>query len=233
MDKALLAQAELFRHIEETRLNQLVLRLRWQRYDQGETVIDQDDQGTELYVVVDGSVRVTLFSAKGHEVSFRDMARGQSFGLLSAIDGKARSASVVAMAPTQLAIVPAHLFFEELQHSPEMLKSTLLHLSDLIRQLSERVFEFSTLVARNRVQAELLRLAISMPRAADGSAVIEPAPTHLEIANRVSTQRETVSRELGALAKAGLISKCRGGLIVKDVERLAEMVEDATGSETA
>jgi predicted transcriptional regulator len=56
-----------------------------------------------------------------------------------------------------------------------------------------------------------------------------PAPTHVEIASRVSTHREAVTRELNRLSRIGIIERRGGTLMVKDVTRLAEMVHDATG----
>ena len=60
-------------------------------------------------------------------------------------------------------------------------------------------------------------------------ARIVPAPTHVEIASRVSTHREAVTREFNRLSRIGIIERRGGTLLVKDVDRLAEMVHDATG----
>ena len=78
---------------------------------------------------------------------------------------------------------------------------------------------------RKRIQAELLRLA---HEAAPGHkcAMIFPAPTHAELASRVSTHREAVTRGLGELARAGIIEKRGGTLVIRDVETLAAMVTD-------
>ena len=97
-----------------------------------------------------------------------------------------------------------------------------------IPALTTRVYEFSTLAVSNRIQAELLRLA-SLADPAGKAARIAPAPTHTEIASRVSTHREAVTRELARLSRIGLIERERNALLVKDVERLAEMVHEATG----
>jgi len=61
------------------------------------------------------------------------------------------------------------------------------------------------------------------------AARIVPAPTHVEIASRVSTHREAVTRELARLARIGIIERRRGTLLIKNVDRLAAMVRDATG----
>ncbi|MEK7844872.1 MAG: helix-turn-helix domain-containing protein [Pseudomonadota bacterium] len=82
---------------------------------------------------------------------------------------------------------------------------------------------------RNRIQAELLRLAKNH-MTSPNVAVISPAPTQTEIANLVSTHREAVSRELNHLVKNKLILRKGHDLYVLDISRLAEMVNDARGS---
>ncbi|MGD9502427.1 MAG: helix-turn-helix domain-containing protein, partial [Methyloceanibacter sp.] len=73
-----------------------------------------------------------------------------------------------------------------------------------------------------------LRLASLGPK--DGnSARIVPAPTHVQIASRVATHREAVTRELARLSRIGIIERRGGTLVIKDVNRLTAMVRDATG----
>ena len=77
----------------------------------------------------------------------------------------------------------------------------------------------------NRIHAELLRLG--QPNIMeDGKAIIDPAPTHVEIANRISTHREAVTRELNHLSKQGLIERRKTCLIIKNIEELKSKVED-------
>jgi CRP/FNR family transcriptional regulator, cyclic AMP receptor protein len=78
---------------------------------------------------------------------------------------------------------------------------------------------------QNRVHAEVLRLA----REAgihDNRAVIDPAPTHPDIASRVSTYREQVTRELSAMVKQGLLERAEHALVVPDVHRLEQIVSE-------
>jgi CRP/FNR family transcriptional regulator, cyclic AMP receptor protein len=97
-----------------------------------------------------------------------------------------------------------------------------------VRSLTKRVYEFSTLAVNNRIQAELLRLANLAPREGKG-ARLKPAPTHAEIASRVSTHREAVTRELNRLSRIGIIERQNGTLIVWDLVRLAAMLHEVTG----
>jgi CRP-like cAMP-binding protein len=97
-----------------------------------------------------------------------------------------------------------------------------------VRSLTKRVYEFSTLAVNNRIHAELLRLASLAPREGKG-ARLAPAPTHAEIASRISTHREAVTRELNRLARIGIIERKNGTLIVRDLGRLAAMLHEMTG----
>ena len=63
----------------------------------------------------------------------------------------------------------------------------------------------------------------------DHTAVISPAPTHAEIASRISTHREAVTREIAVLARGGLLEKTGGDLVIHDIDRLQRMVEDVLG----
>jgi CRP-like cAMP-binding protein len=171
---------------------------------------------------------VTIFSRSGKEVSFRDLGPGQLFGDLSAIDGRPRSASVVTLSEALIVSMPAEAFWEMLRDHPDVSAGMLKELAGLVRRLSDRVVEFSTLGVKNRIHAELLRLAREHMRD-ENSAAINPAPTHGEIASRVSTHREAVTRELNHLTQIGLIERRRGSLTVLDVGRLARLVEDVHG----
>jgi CRP-like cAMP-binding protein len=91
--------------------------------------------------------------------------------------------------------------------------------------MAERVIELSTLGVQNRIHAELLRLAADAG-VLDNTARLSPAPTHAEIASRVSTNREQVTREFSALARGGLLRKERNALVVLDVARLQRTVAE-------
>ena len=95
-----------------------------------------------------------------------------------------------------------------------------------VRELTDRVYEFSSLAVANRIQAELLRLAREV--SADGNSVLlSPAPRHVDIADRVSTHREAVTRELGRLARIGIVERQGRRLRITDMKRLSVLVDEA------
>ncbi len=219
---------ELFKSLPSPDIAALVKRCQWRRYAAGQEIVGHQDDTKDVYFIVTGAVRVTVFSLSGKEVAFRDMRAGQSFGELAAIDGGPRSANVAALAGSLIASMPANVFTQTLHAHPEVAGAVMRQLTRLVRRLSERVFEVSALAVRNRIHAELLRLARRNMRD-DNTAQISPAPTHADIASRVSTHREAVTREFNALTRAGLIGRQSGALVIRDVAALARMVEEVLG----
>ena len=160
-----------------------------------------------------------LYSSDGKAVDYREIGAGDMFGELAAIDGQPRSASVVAQDPTRIGRL-SHAAFQDLVDKHRTFAQSLLtHLSTQIRDMTGRIFEYSTLLVRERLIRELIRLAGGDAVDA-GPAEIVPAPTHFDLAARISTHREAVSREMSALAKQGLVEKRAGILHLHDVETL-------------
>ncbi len=197
---------------------------RWHRYAAEQQIIGHEDPTTDVYFVVAGRVRVSVYSPAGKEVAFRDLGVGTSFGELSAFDHEPRSANVIALTDTVLAAMSAYAFRAVVREYPDVADRIMKQLAGLVRKLSDRVVEFSVLAVKNRIHAELLRLA--REHGDDGNqATISPAPTHADIASRVATHREAVTRELNALDRDGVIARRTGALVVGDVARLARLVE--------
>jgi CRP/FNR family cyclic AMP-dependent transcriptional regulator len=220
-----LAGFQLFQDLPSDAMAALSRRCQWRRYCAHQIILGYRDDSREVFLIVRGQVRVTFFSECGREVSFRDLPAGEMFGELSAIDGLPRSCTVVALTDTMVAVMSADLFWDLLREHESVNAWILRRLARLARALSERVVEFSTLTVHKRIQVELLRLA---RETAPGQkcAVVFPAPTHAELASRVSTHREAVTRALGELARAGIVERRGGTLVIRDVEALAAMVNE-------
>ncbi|MEE9266069.1 MAG: helix-turn-helix domain-containing protein, partial [Gammaproteobacteria bacterium] len=116
-------------------------------------------------------------------------------------------------------------FQEVLGDHSQVAFAVLCRLTELVRHLSDRVVEFSTLGVNNRIHAELLRLAKKVP-GNGGLVEITHPPTHADIASRVSTRREAVTKEFSRLSDMGLIERRGKSLVVRDMERLERMIDE-------
>ena len=199
------------------------------KFDANNIITSHNDTCSDVYFILSGKVRITIYSISGKEITFRDQNAGEMFGEIAAIDNKPRSAHAVALSETRIAVMSAKNFLWALQLYPSMMARTLERLANLVRSLSERVIEFSSLGVKNRVHVELLRLAWQNMDSVN-RAMISPAPKHLEIASRISTHREAITRELNELISSGLIQKGKNRLIINDVVKLENMVRDVTAT---
>jgi CRP-like cAMP-binding protein len=224
-----LSEIDLFKGLSVSDLHAIAGRCQWGHYAREQRIIGHQDDTNDVYFIVRGQVRATIYSASGKEVSFRDLGAGMSIGELSAIDGAPRSANVIALTESVLASMPAESFREILRDHPEVSARVMTYLVNLVRKLSDRIVEFGVLAVRNRIHSELLRLALDVAGNRN-IATLSPAPKHADIASRVATHREAVTRELNALAGDGLIDRQPGAILITDIARLKILVEE--GAET-
>jgi CRP-like cAMP-binding protein len=224
-----LQSVSLLAGVERPALEALAQQCRWRRFTHGQRVVSREAQDRDVYLIIAGRVRVTAFSAAGRQVTFRDIRAGDWFGELAAIDRRARSADVEALEETVVASMSPAVFRQLLHDHPSVCDCVLDRLVGLVRNLTERVFEFSTLGVQNRVQSELLRLAREAG-IRDNVARLEPAPKHADLAGKVSTYREQITRELSAMVKEGLLQRDSRALVIPDVERLERIVARVRGS---
>ncbi|MEQ8234653.1 MAG: Crp/Fnr family transcriptional regulator [Gammaproteobacteria bacterium] len=222
-----LGAVDLFRGLPVTERQAIAARLTAARHPAGRVIVGQDDARNDVYFILSGSVRAAFHGASGRDVQFRDQHAGEMFGELSAIDGRPRSAEVSALTEVFLAVASARDFLAIASGHPQVAQRLFTQLADRVRALSDRVVEFSTLGVSNRIHGELLRLAREHGIAGN-AALIRPAPTHADIASRVSTHREAVTREIAALDRAGILARGRGQIAVRDVARLEALVAAVT-----
>lgn len=224
-----LKRVRLLEGLPAAALEQLAHQCRWRRMTAEQRVISREARDRDVYLIVAGRVRVTSFSAAGRQVTFRDIAAGDWFGEFAAIDGMPRSADVDALEDGVVAAMSPALFFKLLHEHPDVCDRVLNRLVVSVRDLTERLFDLSTLGVQSRVHAELLRLGKQTGIRAN-AARIGHVPKHAEIASQISTYREQVTREISKMVRQGLLQRAGPALIIPDVARLEKMVADARRS---
>jgi len=223
-----LSGIDLFSDMEPAELERIERACSFKRYASQEQIIDRQNDSQDVFFVVKGAVRVVIYSLSGRESTLEDLAKGNHFGEMAAIDGAPRSASVMALDNCLIASLPQEPFLELFGTHPDIALKVMRMLTGVIRTSINRIMDLSTLAANNRVHADLLRLA-RIHSKGDNTAAISPIPTHSDIASRASTTRETVARVFSDLAKNGIVERQKKALMVLDVEQLSDMVEEVRG----
>jgi CRP-like cAMP-binding protein len=218
-----LARTPLFASLGESDVRALDTRCIWRTVGAGEWVIDDHSEGTDVFFVLHGHARVVI-GTLGREIILRDIHDGEYFGELSALDGRPRSAGIVAITDSVVARMPASAFREAIHRHPSVCDQVLQTLVTAIRTLNDRTNEHANFDIHERLCAELLRL--SRPTS-DGRTVVSPPPTHAELAARISTHREAVTKALSALERQGAIARNRGAIVLTNVALLRKIIADA------
>lgn len=221
-----LCDIPLFSSLERSVGERLGKSCLWKDYDAHELVIDVDEETADVRFIISGVVRVISRFSVGKEVILGEMEAGQFFGELAAIDGHTRSANVTTLYKSRICIVPKKIFLQLLADSPDTNLKVMQVLTQRIRNLNMRLAEQSFLQAKHRLYAELIRLSKPRPGHEDQRR-ISPPPTQRELAERIGSRREVVSRELNALQKQGCFQKTRGALVLTDVAELQRRISEA------
>jgi CRP-like cAMP-binding protein len=221
-----LAHVPFFKEVSDLDFEKFDRRCAWRRFDDGEVVVDYEDESSDVYFIIAGEVRVLIRTAAGKEIILAEMRTGQFFGELSAIDGTKRSANVTALTRSELCIMPATVFREIVFASQITCERILRLLTGRVRELNARLAEHSIFDLKHRLYSELLRLANPRPGKAH-EKVVTPPPFHHVLAARIGCRREQVTRELSALSQEGLIEKTRGALVLLKPQVLEKRLTEA------
>lgn len=209
--------------LPDTLMPPLLARSRRFHARAGQILIAEGAASDDVFYILSGVVRVSVLSFGGSETIFRTMGPGELLGELAAIDGKERSASVVAVADSELASLSARDFRLFLSQVPDAGYWMARQLTHRVRDLSERLFEMATLPIIGRLAAELLR----QPGDAAGDRfTIRHVPTHADLASRIGTNRETVTKELRALVERGLIERGDHVLVIPSLSTVQAFLHD-------
>ncbi|ELS47241.1 cyclic nucleotide-binding domain protein [Microcystis aeruginosa FACHB-905 = DIANCHI905] len=163
-----------------------------------------------------GLVRVSLTTPHAKEMVIRDIKTGELFGDWAAIDGQPRSARVVAIQDSIVALIKKADFQALVTHHPHIALRQMQELTKQLRAMSWRLTEFVAMKANLRVQSVMLDFTVQTPE----GLLIQKMAGHQEIAARAFTQREVVAREITALQKEGILLRYNDGFLIPDPERL-------------
>ena len=187
-----LGKLPLLAGVDRETLGKVAAAVTWREVKKREAVLFKGSSGDHLLFLVEGRLQVLDVTESGREIGLNLLTAGDYFGELSIIDGEPRSASVVAMDNSLVALLPKaqawELFYER---NPLVAERVLLGLAAKLRNASIYQTILCLPNASQRVSALLQRLCKVAP---GGLVVIDFPPKQQELAIMANTSRETVSR---------------------------------------
>lgn len=202
-------------------LRQIGMAMHFRKVGKGGYVLHKGSVGDHLLFLLAGRLRVVDLTEDGRELGLSLLSPGDYFGELSIIDSLPRSASVVAMENSLIALLPAAQAIQLIYAHPLIAERVMKRLALTIRRAASHRSILGLQNAHQRVFALLAQLMKITP---SGLAVIENVPTQQEISIMANTSRETVSRALNVLIQNGVVEKDLRRLIVRLPEQLKAMV---------
>lgn len=192
----------IFAGLTASDLELIEQRMVKRNYPKNTIILSEGDSSDSLYLILSGKVKVFLNDESGKEAIINYQEAGEYFGELSLIDDYKRSASIMTMEKTQLAVISKQAFHQIMQSNPDIAIHLLKDMVHRIRTLTEEVKGLALSDVYGRLSKTLLSMAIEQ----DGQLIIEGSFTQQELANRIGASREMVCRIFKDLVKGGYLT---------------------------
>jgi CRP/FNR family transcriptional regulator len=215
----LLARVPLFSELSPDELERISRVSVARSFPAGVRVFHEGDHSDACYLVRKGDLRVTREHPDGRAIALATLGPGDLFGELAMLDGEARSASVETLTDSELLALPAADVRRLLADHPEISVKLIGALTKRLRETNERVARQSFQTVPSRVAGVLTQL-IAEESASVGRQGITIRMTQADLAQLAGTSRESVSRFLATLERAGVVRVGRGRVTVVEPRRL-------------
>jgi CRP-like cAMP-binding protein len=189
------------------------------RYPAGEAVFREGDESNTCYVVRTGRARAVREHGDGRTLTLAHFGPGDIFGELAMFDNERRSATVETIEATEVTAILGGDMRRLMREHPEIAVKLLAALARRLRETNERLARQSFQTVQSRVATVLAEMVEAQrPSGSVGDVLI--TSTQAELAQLAGSSRESASRFLAVLERAGIITQGRGKLTVHDPDAL-------------
>jgi CRP-like cAMP-binding protein len=194
------------------------------QYEAAEVVFREGDESDTCYIVRTGRTRAIREHSDGRSITLAQFGPGDIFGELAMFDDERRSATVETLDATEVIAILGGDMRRLLREHPDIAVKLLGSLGRRLRETNERLAAQSFQTVQSRVAGVLAQLiaAERAEGAGDGDVLI--MSTQADLAQLAGSSRESASRFLAVLERAGIITQGRGKLVVHDPAALERYV---------
>ncbi|MFO7589228.1 MAG: Crp/Fnr family transcriptional regulator [Gemmatimonadota bacterium] len=205
--RALLRALPALSGLGDEALDRLARIARFHDYPKGNILHYQGDADGAVFLLIEGKVKILLMNEEGREVVVDLVLPGVFFGLVSAVEGGSHPAHAITLTAARLARIQQGAFRKWLDAEPTAERIVLEQLAARLRAAYQRIGEHALLGVKERLMSVLLEIAGREGRQApDGDDMLFTRPTHQELAERIGSSREVVTRVLKDLLEDDLLS---------------------------
>lgn len=204
----LLAKTTLFGNLPAEALARITQQMRPVSYSNGQQIFSRGDAGTELYMLIEGRVRLSIISLDGRELAFAHASPGDIFGEIATLDGGARTADATAVTAVKALTLSLAQINTLVETSPPFAKAAIDLLCRRLREGDQQI----ELIALHRIEVRLARYLLSAVRQQHGATPPKNPSIALgisqgELALVLGASRPKVNAALMTLEDGGAISR--------------------------
>jgi CRP/FNR family transcriptional regulator, cyclic AMP receptor protein len=221
---ALLRHVPAFEELGDTELLRVADVALPRRFEPGSVVFREGDDSDTCYVVRSGGARAIREHHDGRQITLATFGPGDIFGELAMFDEERRSATVEAVGELEALAILGSDMRRLMREHPDIAVKLVIALGRRLRAANERLARQSFSTVQSRVAAVLGQLVeqARAPGAPEGDVLV--TATQTELAQLAGSSRESASRFLAGLERAGVITQGRGRLTVHDPAALERYV---------
>ena len=216
MTSDFLSTVSIFSDLNQETLERVKNITTERKYPKGSMIILEEEYGDKLFIVKEGTVKITRVNDEGKEVILALLGSSEIFGEMAILDGESRSANVLAQENCNLIVVSSGDFIEILKDNFKVSFALMSELAKKIRKSDLQIEALSLSDAEHRIGVSILSLAEDMGVIRNGKVTIQNLPFQQDIANMSGTSRETVSRILKIFEDRQLILKEGHKVLIPD-----------------
>ena len=214
--KEFLESINIFYNVPDEQIDHIASLCKTKSYPKNSMIILEEEYGDKLFIVKNGTVKITRVNDEGKEVILALLGVGDFFGEMAILDGKSRSANALAQEKCDLITINREDFLDMLKNDFQICMNLLEELAVRLRKSDQQIEALSLSDAEHRIGVSLLNIAEDMGVIKQGIVTIENLPYQQDIANMAGTSRETVSRVLKMFEDRMIISKTGHTLTILD-----------------
>jgi len=211
----LLGKSALFGSLADPDRTAIAARMRRVDFDPDQMIFSRGDPGREIYLVLEGRIRLSILSSDGRELSFAHAGPGSIFGEIATLDGGERTAGATAISRVQAMALPQRAMLELIENNPKVATAAIRFLCTRLRETDQRL----EAIALHRIEVRLARLMLSAlklqsPGATGQNVALDLGMSQGELALLIGASRPKVNialtmlEDMGAITRAGSKLSC-------------------------
>jgi CRP-like cAMP-binding protein len=222
--KQSLVGSAFFKGLDEAALMQLAGGMRPVSLKHHEILFLQDDKPDGCYVLLEGTLKVSIINEEGEETILAALGNSDLFGEMGLLDDAPRSATITALKRSRLAFLSTGRFGEIAGRHPDIYRHLLRLLCTRLRITNDSFQVRQSMALDGRLAHMLLRLADGFGNQLDGERVmIFHKFTQSDLGDMVGAARENVSRQLNQWCREGVLSKISGYYCIEEPQVLRDL----------